>query len=60
MQANTVLDGDGDVIYVIFRVYNLGRDDMGVRIYLDPEALRLSGQLRFVAENWLVTPTDGW
>jgi hypothetical protein len=47
-----------ETIYAIFRVYNLGQDNMGVRIYLDPESLRLAGRLRFTAEQWSAVPID--
>lgn len=45
-------------IYVIFRVYNLGKDDMSLRIYVDPDALRRQGVLRFTPESYSVTPGD--
>ncbi|KAI0136379.1 ino80 chromatin remodeling complex protein [Xylariales sp. AK1849] len=56
MKDNAITAESRDTIYVIFRVYNLGQDNMGVRIYLDPETLRLSEQLRFTAETWSVVP----
>jgi hypothetical protein len=43
-------------IYVIIRVFNLGKDNMGMRIYVDPEAMRRTGQLEFTAESWSVIP----
>lgn len=48
-----VEEASGD-IYVIFRVYYLGRDDMGLEIYLDPERLRSQGRLAFTAEAWTI------
>ncbi|KAI1633135.1 hypothetical protein F4809DRAFT_624584 [Biscogniauxia mediterranea] len=45
-------------IYAIFRVYHLGQDNMGLRIYFDPESLRLSGKLEFTAETWSVVPVE--
>ncbi|KAL1863985.1 hypothetical protein Daus18300_007950 [Diaporthe australafricana] len=57
MRNNLIPGGDvRDVIYVIFRVYNLGCDGMGLKIYLDPESLRLSGELSFTADTWSVVP----
>lgn len=57
MRNNVISDGAvRDVIYVIFRVYNLGSNDMGVKVYLDPETLRLSEQLSFTADTWSVVP----
>ncbi|KAI0157391.1 hypothetical protein GGR57DRAFT_510975 [Xylariaceae sp. FL1272] len=43
-------------IYVIFRVYYLGQDTMGLEIYVDPDALRRTDQLKFQAESWSVVP----
>ncbi|EXJ63403.1 uncharacterized protein A1O5_11452 [Cladophialophora psammophila CBS 110553] len=45
-----------EAIYVIFRVFHVGRDVPGVRIYIDPEAMRRKGDLVFTAENWSVGP----
>jgi hypothetical protein len=45
-------------IYVIFRVYNLGKDNMSLRIYVDPDALRRQDVLRFTAESYSVTPVN--
>lgn len=46
------------MIYVIFRVYQLDQGDQGpgLRLYVDPEALRLSGELDFTAQSWSVVP----
>lgn len=46
------------MIYVIFRVYQLDQDDQGpgLKIYVDPEALRLSGELEFSSQGWSVVP----
>ncbi|KAI1342846.1 hypothetical protein F5Y15DRAFT_412522 [Xylariaceae sp. FL0016] len=57
MQENTLTEANTIIIYVIFRVYNLGQDNMGLRIYLDPESLRLSGHLDFTTEQWSIVPT---
>jgi hypothetical protein len=43
-------------VYIIIRVYNLGQENMGVRLYVDPEALRQSGELMFTAESYTVAP----
>lgn len=48
--------GNSNKIYVVFRVYNLGRDSMSLRIYMDPEQLRLNEELDFTAETWSVVP----
>ncbi|KAK7921595.1 hypothetical protein PG985_009617 [Apiospora marii] len=59
MQENSVAAGNKSTIYVIFRVYYLGQDSMGLKIYVDPEALRVSQSLKFTAESWSVTPAYG-
>ena len=49
-----------DTIYTVFRVYNLGRSGMGLRIYLDPETLRLNEDLEFSSEGpWSVILVSG-
>lgn len=50
---------DSEAVYVIFRVFNVGSRDwpLGLKVYLDPEALRQSGQLVFSAGKWTVTGT---
>ncbi|RDK42854.1 hypothetical protein M752DRAFT_275955 [Aspergillus phoenicis ATCC 13157] len=45
-----------DTIYVIFRVYNLGQRGMRVKVYVDPEMMRLREELLFTAEGWSVVP----
>ncbi|KAK1624073.1 hypothetical protein BDP81DRAFT_502426 [Colletotrichum phormii] len=51
-----VITENSDTVYVIFRVYNLGQVNMGYKVYLDPETLRRSEQLKFTAETWSVIP----
>jgi hypothetical protein len=46
-------------IYMIFRVFNMGNDSIGVRIYMDPDRMRREGRLRFTADRWTVTPGQG-
>ncbi|KAK1676480.1 hypothetical protein BDP55DRAFT_727811 [Colletotrichum godetiae] len=53
-----VVRKDINAIYVIFRVYHLGRSNMGFKVYLDPEELRDRKQLSFTAEKWSITPDD--
>ncbi|KAF0329343.1 ino80 chromatin remodeling complex protein [Colletotrichum asianum] len=55
MRNNLVTD-DSDTMYVIFRVYNLGQKDIGLKVYVDPETLRLAGRLKFTGETWSVVP----
>lgn len=49
-------------VYVIFRVYNLGQDSVGLKILLDPEDMRQRGELAFTPKTWSVVPsaTDVW
>ncbi|KAE8364464.1 hypothetical protein BDV27DRAFT_128412 [Aspergillus caelatus] len=48
--------GFPDEVYVVFRVYHLGRDSMRVKAYVDPESLRLQGRLTFTSETYSVCP----
>lgn len=43
-------------IYVIMRVFNLGQEDMGMRIYVDPATMEQNGELQFQAETYTVVP----
>ncbi|KAK3367905.1 hypothetical protein B0H63DRAFT_489977 [Podospora didyma] len=43
-----------DGLYVVFRVYNLGKDSVGVKVLVDPESLRQRGELAFTARTWSV------
>ncbi|KAH8702222.1 hypothetical protein BGW36DRAFT_289384 [Talaromyces proteolyticus] len=42
-------------IYVIFRVYNLGKENMHLRVYVDPESLQQQNYLKFTPESYRVT-----
>ena len=41
-------------IYMILRVYNLGRPDMGLRILMDPATMKQNGELSFEPETYTV------
>ncbi len=44
-------------IYALFRVFNLGTSATSVRIYLDPEEKRRTGELKFMtADKYSVVP----
>ncbi|KAL3478807.1 hypothetical protein BJX99DRAFT_256215 [Aspergillus californicus] len=43
-------------IYIIFRVYNLGKDNTRAWIYVDPECLREEAKLLFSPESYKVSP----
>ncbi|KAK7968722.1 hypothetical protein PG988_007795 [Apiospora saccharicola] len=47
-----------DRIYLIFRVYNIGRSSIGLRILMDPEHLKQAGTLEFTASTWSVVIRD--
>lgn len=42
-------------VYVILRVFNLGRRDMDMRIYVDPATMRKEKKLTFQAESYSVS-----
>jgi hypothetical protein len=47
-------------VYAIFRVFNLGTAATGLRIYVDPEEQRRTGNLRFSTEGkYTVVPGEG-
>jgi len=45
-----------DEIYTIFRVFNLGKESTGLRIYIDPEEQRRVGKLKFTTNKYAVVP----
>jgi hypothetical protein len=59
MQRLALVEGQvSNKIYIIFRVYNLGRDSLNVKLYVDPEAHRRQGNrgsLVFAEHTWTVT-----
>ncbi len=44
-------------VYALFRVFGLGRNSMGLKIYIDPAEQRRLGKLAFTSEEYFVTPT---
>ncbi|KAI0813926.1 hypothetical protein GGR55DRAFT_486989 [Xylaria sp. FL0064] len=50
---------DAPTIYIIFRVFNVDKDSIGVKLYLDPEKLRRNGLLVFKEQVYTVTPGVG-
>ena len=44
-------------VYALFRVFNLGRSSMGLKIYIDPAEQRRLGKLAFMSEKYSVIPT---
>lgn len=53
---STQLAEDCDKIYIIARVYYLGKPEMGVKLYVDPASLRQKGKLIFRADKYSVVP----
>lgn len=43
-------------MYVIFRVFNMTKDSIGVRIYVNPDQMREEEELVFKVDAWSVTP----
>ncbi|ETS73697.1 hypothetical protein PFICI_14643 [Pestalotiopsis fici W106-1] len=56
MQSKSNMDAE---IYVIFRVSNLGSEQMGLVIYVDPEYMRQTAKLNFTVETYSVSPGFG-
>ncbi|KAI8676088.1 hypothetical protein NCS56_00495700 [Fusarium sp. Ph1] len=50
---------DRSEVYMIFRVFWLNSDGIGLSVYSDPEKLRQQGQLLFTGQTWSITPGDG-
>ncbi|KAG5763235.1 hypothetical protein H9Q72_008661 [Fusarium xylarioides] len=46
-------------VYILFRVHGLESGQVGLRVFIDLEALRKSGDLVFEAQSWTVTPRTG-
>lgn len=50
-------DADGHLeVYLILRVFDIRGQTPGLKVYLDPEQLRLDGGLLFTGETWSVVP----
>lgn len=49
-------DQNQTAVYALFRVYNLGRSSMGLKIYIDPAEQRRTGKLAFTSEKYAVVP----
>lgn len=48
--------GDHSEVYLIFRAFDIRGSNIGMRVYFDPEQLRLDGELLFTGETWSVIP----
>lgn len=49
-------DAESPSIYIVFRVFGLGGERIGLKLYVDPEALRRKRALDFNADKYEVTP----
>ncbi|RBR16331.1 hypothetical protein FVER53590_05926 [Fusarium verticillioides] len=47
---------DRSEIYMVFRVFQLDSDGIGLCVYTDPEKLRQDGRLLFKGQAWSITP----
>ncbi|KAF5638186.1 uncharacterized protein FTJAE_5432 [Fusarium tjaetaba] len=47
---------DRSEIYIVFRVFQLDSDGIGLCVYTDPEKLRQDGRLLFKGQAWSITP----
>ncbi|KAK0653491.1 hypothetical protein DIS24_g5934 [Lasiodiplodia hormozganensis] len=45
-------------VYVLVRVFNLEREDVGLRVYVDPERHKRAGVLAFNVDTWIVKPDN--
>jgi hypothetical protein len=41
-------------VYIVCRVYDLGKDSMNMKMYVDPEAHRQANTLSFAENGWIV------
>jgi len=44
-------------VYIIFRVFNLDKDGIEVRLYIDPKGAEEGGILVFTPESYSVLPS---
>ena len=43
-------------MYIILRVFNIGQERIGIRVYVDPELMRITNELEFTPETYSVVP----
>ncbi|CAH0058483.1 unnamed protein product [Clonostachys solani] len=56
LMQNTHSIGDRSKVYMILRVFWLDSNNIGMRVYLDPEQMRQEGGLIFTGETWSIIP----
>ena len=44
-------------IYILFRVFNIDKAQIGLKIFVDPEMARQRGELNFTVDTWAVKTT---
>jgi len=55
MRAIHAADDQAEV-YMILRVYDVASRNVRMKVYLDPEQLRIDEHLQFNGGSWTVTP----
>lgn len=43
-------------VYIILRVFNLDKDRIDMRLYVDPAGMEERGELQFTSESYSVVP----
>jgi hypothetical protein len=51
-----LMEGEVNAVYLLMRVFNLGRAGMGFKLYLDPADMRRKGGLIFRSDQYEVLP----
>ena len=44
-------------VYVVMRVFDIGKESCGIDFYIDPESMVYAGKLK-EDEEWKITPTE--
>ena len=44
-------------VMIVFRVFNIDREEMGLKLIVDPETHRQNETLDLAAEKWMVRPS---
>jgi hypothetical protein len=45
-------------VYIILRVFNLDRDGIDMRLYVDPARMKERSELHFTSESYSVVPSS--
>ena len=49
--------GTTNEVYIILRVFNLDKDGIDMRLYIDPAGMEERGELHFTSESYSVVPS---